>query len=136
MVNEFVSALKDRVSASVQSAVWLAVAGLIAVVAAGFLVAALHTWLAHHYGPIQASLALGGTLLAISILIVVAMAIKRRRAARRMKLQRQRLTSVQPTALATSMVAQLIGPKQTAVLMLVALAAGFLTARPRNPPKG
>jgi hypothetical protein len=134
LISEFVSALKDRVSASVQSVIWLAVAGLAAVIAVGFLLAALHTWLAIWYGPIQASLAFAGAFLLIAIIVYVATLIRKRRAAHRMKLQKERLL-VQPASLATTLMSHFIGPKQTSVLMMVALAAGFLMARPGRRAK-
>jgi hypothetical protein len=134
VISEFVSAIKHRVSASVQSAVLFAVAGVIAAAAVGFFIAALHTWLAIHYGSVQASLALGGGLLVVAIIIMIYVVIMKKQAAARMKRQQDRLL-VQPAAMATTLMSQFIGAKQTSVLMLVALAAGFLMARPRRSSK-
>ena len=131
MISEFFAAAKARVTASIQSVILLAVAAVAAIVAVGFLIAALHTWLAQQYGPIDASLAIGGAFLLIAIVIVIVAAIMRRQAARRLKVQQDRLL-VQPATLATTLMSQVIGPKQTGVLMLLALAAGFLAARPRR----
>jgi chromate transport protein ChrA len=134
LISEFLGALKARVNATVQSLIWGIVAAVAAVAALAFFVAALHTWLAQHYGSIQASLALGGALLLIAVIILLVLAIMKRRAAAQMKLQRDRLM-VQPASLLTTLMAQSIGPKQTSLLMLAALVAGWLMARPRQRGK-
>jgi hypothetical protein len=132
---EFFSALKARVGTAIQFAIWSAVAGVLVMVAAGFFVAALHSWLAHWYGPIQASLAIGGGFFLIALIIVGIAALMRQRAASRLKSQQQRIQqrlTMQPASLATTLMAQIIGPKQTTALMLIALAAGFMAGRPRQ----
>lgn len=133
MITEFINAVKDRVSASIQYAVWLAIAGVISLVAVGFFVSALYIWLARIFGPFYTSLIIGGGFLVLALLIMLIAGAVRREAANRLKRKQERLI-VQPAALATTMISQFIGPKQTAVMMLVALVAGYLAARPRRAP--
>jgi type VI protein secretion system component VasK len=61
--------IRAGVSSAVQSVVWLGAVAILAIVALGFGVAALHTWLAFRFGPIEASLIIAGLFLALAIVV-------------------------------------------------------------------
>jgi hypothetical protein len=124
-------ALRDRISASIQYVILVLVAGIFALVAIGFFISALYVWLADQFGRIEASLIVGGGFVVLAIIMMLVGAGMRRAAANRLKRQQDRLF-VQPASVATAMISHFIGPKQTAVMMLVALVAGYLAARPRH----
>jgi hypothetical protein len=129
LFRELIGAVKSKVSATIHSAVWYAVAGIFAIVAAGFFISALHVWLSIDYGHINASLMIGGAFLALALIGVLVAVIMRRSAARRLREQTTRLR-LEPAAMATGLLANSIGSKQASVLILLALAAGWMLARP------
>jgi putative Ca2+/H+ antiporter (TMEM165/GDT1 family) len=135
VISDLLNAVKRRLSASIQAALLLALAGLALLVSVGFFVAALHSWLAVWYGTIQASLLLGAAFLVLAVIVFLIAALVRRAAARRLRQQQERL-ALQPAALVATLMGHLVGPKQTTLLMLAALLAGFLLSRPRGPKDG
>jgi uncharacterized transporter YbjL len=131
VISELVNAVKARISATVQSVIWGALAGLAAIVAIGFFLGALHTWLAERYGSLQASLGIGGGFLLLAIIIGIVLVIMKKRANARIKRQSERL--VMPSmSVVTALMSSKMGSKQKSMLVLGALAAGWLIARPRS----
>lgn len=62
--------IRAGVSNAVQGIVWLGAVAILGIVALGFGVAALHTWLAFRFGPIEASLIVAGLFLALALVVL------------------------------------------------------------------
>lgn len=59
--------IRTGVASTVQSIVWLGAVAILGLVALGFGVAALHTWLRLRYGAMEASLIVAGLFLALAL---------------------------------------------------------------------
>lgn len=64
--------IRDRMRAAAVSAAYSTAGGIICLLGAGFLLAALWLYLADWYGPLAANLWIGGGLVLIGIIVVVA----------------------------------------------------------------
>jgi hypothetical protein len=61
--------LRAGLASAVQSIVWLGAVAVLGLVALGFGVAALHTWLALQFGTMEASLIIAGLFLALALVV-------------------------------------------------------------------
>lgn len=86
--------LKQRVSATVQSTVCTALAGVFALVTAGFLCAALFVWIQSLWGSLAACLLLAGLFLLLVIVSLLIGAGIRRAEARRAALRAQSMAAM------------------------------------------
>lgn len=134
VLGPLIGALRQLTQTSIQSAIWVGIAAVAALAAIGFFLTALYTWVSSQLGSVYGALVIGGGLLVVAVIILGARLILQRRAMRRIKHQHQVLL-VQPATLATRAAIQALGFKQTTILMLAALSAGWLFARPWRGPQ-
>jgi hypothetical protein len=104
-----------------------------ALVGAGFLIAALFTWVARHFGTIEAAIGFGVAFCLIAIVILLAHSIASRSRARRTRRQGVDLATVAGVA-AVSVLPVLLKSRVGLAAPLVALAAYAIYRENRRPP--
>jgi hypothetical protein len=109
MIDSALAPLRETLSRVVTSAVELLIAAIFALVALGFLVAALETWLSERYGPLAATLILAGAFFVLA-LVVFAIRMASNASARRKaeQAERERAERSRRTAGARSLMSSLL----------------------------
>jgi hypothetical protein len=131
-VLDIIGDLKSSVATTVRAAVWGMVAAICAVVGVLFLLIAAFLWLAARYDVLTACVVMGGAFVVIAAGAGAAFALTRRRAEVRAKERRAR-AALDPAVLAGALqVAGLIGSRRSTLLLVVALASGFLLSAMRS----
>jgi putative superfamily III holin-X len=125
--------LKQRINATIQSVVWTALAGIFALVVAGFLCAALFVWIESFLGTLIACLVLAGLFLLLAIVCVLVASGIRRAEARRAELRAQSMAALwrDPAVISAGLkLGRQLGLKRAApVAMLGAFVIGLLLSR-------
>ena len=106
-----------------------------ALVGIGFLIAALFTWVARHFGTIEAAIGFGVAFFLIAMMILLLHAIASRSRARRTRRQGVDLATVAGVA-AVSVLPVLLKSRAGLAAPLVALAAYAIYRENRKPPSG
>ena len=125
--------LKQRISATIQSVVWTALAGVLALIMAGFLCAALFVWIERPLGTLTACLVLAGLFLLLAIVSVLVASGVRRAEARRAELRAHGMAALwrDPAVISAGLkLGRQLGLKRAApVAMLGAFVIGLLLSR-------
>jgi hypothetical protein len=130
-VLDIIGDLKTSVASTVRAAVWGIAAAICAVVGILFLLIAAFLWLAARYDPLTACLVMGGAFVIVAIVTAIAFALVRRQADLRAK-QRRARSALDPALLAGALqVARLMSSRTSTLLLVVAVAAGFLLSAMR-----
>jgi hypothetical protein len=125
-VLDIVGDLKTSVASTLRAAVWGIAAAICAVVGILFLLIAAFLWLAARYDALTACLVMGGAFVVIAVAAGVAFALIRRRADMQAR-QRRARAALDPALLAGALqVARLVGSRQSMLLLVIAVASGFL----------
>jgi hypothetical protein len=133
-----------KIEATLRMAVWGVAAAVSGVVGLLFLLIALFMWLADRYGPLTACTILGLVFMVLALGAVLALALTRRQSEVRARQQRARAATawwLDPRILAGGLEAvRLLGSRRTTLLLLAAVASGFLLSSVRpseaaDPPE-
>jgi hypothetical protein len=131
-VLDIVGDLRTSVASTLRAAVWGIAAAICAVVGILFLLIAAFLWLAARYDALTACLVMGGAFVVIAVVAGVAFALIRRRADLQAK-QRRARAALDPALLAGALqLARLVGSRQSMLLLVVAVASGFLLSAMRT----
>jgi ABC-type uncharacterized transport system permease subunit len=106
-----------------------------ALVGAGFLIAALFTWVSRHFGTVETAIGFGVAFCLIAIAILLLHSIASRSRARRTRRQGVDLATVAGVA-AVSVLPVLLKSRVGLAAPLVALAAYAIYRENRKPPSG
>src|SRR5205085_4762941 len=128
--------LRDRFDAAVKTSAWSVVAAAAALVALGFLCAALFLYLQDWWGPILACLILAGAFLLVVVIAIAAIALVRRRQRRLAQMRAQANQAAgqwlrDPVVVTTALqVARTLGLRRAAPLLLLgAFVVGLVLSR-------
>ena len=131
-----IASLKHKLGLALRTTIGLAVALGTVVIALGFFCAALFLWIARDFGPIVASLVLGGAFLAITVIALLVVLVINRRPPPPPPPPRRDWWQ-DPAMLATMLdIGRTLGRRRTTAAVLVAaVVLGVVLARPPRDPE-
>jgi cytochrome bd-type quinol oxidase subunit 2 len=122
-----IAGIKSKINAALAAALWGAVAGLAALVALAFLVAALFVWIEDKYSTLTACLVLAAIFAALALLAMLVSVLAKRRRRRASREQMEFLASgLMDTGIELGRTMKNVPPRY---LLLGAIAAGWFFGR-------
>ena len=136
---DIVGEIKARIAATLRAAVFGVIAAVCGVVGILFLLIALFIWLAAQYDVLTACVILGLAFVFIGLAATLAFMLPRRRADRLARQRRARVAAqwwLDPRVLAGGLeIVRLMRTRPNTMLLLAAIASGFLLSSLQSPDR-